>query len=192
MKKLLLSICICILSLLLSSCSLAHTELDSYYDEIKEEYDFEYSHVLFKHIIKEGNEKILQETDEAKKQEIINTYKAKLDQLVLLPEEREYIIDSFTNSSWYYLKTDLQINYYFGNYSGKHIYTMRWYVTNICVSTIIGDYEFEDSVTGFVFVTYEGGTINLAEAYYKGIISDEELDDIAKKYDVVFRDCARK
>ena len=192
MKKLLLSICICILSLMLSSCSLAHTELDSYYDEIKEEYDFEYSHVLFKHIIKEGNEKILQEEDEMKKIQLIHDYKMELYKMILTPEEREYIIDSFTNSSWYYLKTDLQINYYFGNYSGKHIYTMRWYVTNICVSTIIGDYEFEDSVTGFVFVTYEGGTIELAEAYYKGIISDEELDDIAKKYDVVFRDCAHK
>ncbi len=192
MKKLLLSICICILSLMLSSCSLAHTELDSYYDEIKEEYDFEYSHVLFKHIIKEGNKKILQEEDEMKKIQLIHDYKMELYKMILSPEEREYIIDSFTNSSWYYLKTDLQINYYFGNYSGKHIYTMRWYVPNICVVTTIGDYKFSDSATGFVFVTYEGGTIELAEAYYKGIISDEELDDIAKKYDVVFRDCAHK
>ena len=63
---------------MLSSCSLAHTELDSYYDEIKEEYDFEYSHVLFKHIIKEGNEKILQEEDEMKKIQLIHDYKMEL------------------------------------------------------------------------------------------------------------------
>ena len=192
MKKLLLSICICILSLMLSSCSLAHTELDSYYDEIKEEYDFEYSHVLFKHIIKEGNEKILQEEDEMKKIQLIHDYKMELYKMILSPEEREYIIDSYINSYMYDEVIGTEIGYYFGNYSGKYVYIIRWYVPNICVGTIIGDYQFDNSATGFVFVTYEGETTILSDAYYKGIISDEELDDIAKKYDVVFRDCTRK
>lgn len=192
MKKLLLSICICILSLMLSSCSLAHTELDSYYDEIKEEYDFEYSHVLFKHIIKEGNEKILQEEDEMKRIQLIHDYKMELYKMILSPEEKEYIIDSYINSYMYDEVIGTEIGYYFGNYSGKYVYIIRWYVPNICVSTIIGDYEFENSATGFVFVTYEGETTILSDAYYKGIISDEELDDIAKKYDVVYRDCTRK
>lgn len=192
MRKKILSLLLIILSLMLSSCSPIKTELNYYYDEIKEEHKFDYSDVLFDYVIREGNEKIFQETDEAKKQEIINTYKAKLDQLVLSPEDKEIIIESFTNSVWYDKDNGAQITYYFGNYSGKHVYRMHMYDCNLAITKEINGYFFDSHKPGELFVTYEGETYHIISAYEDGLLSDEEIDDIFAKSEVVYEDICLK
>ncbi len=190
MKKYLSLILATIFMFTLVSCDFYYeTELEAYYyDKIKEEYEFDYNKIFFENVVKEGVEKINNETNPEKKKELEQLYKEKMDMMILTEEEQINLIE-IVSPYKYNLGVSLKLFYYLGEYSGTYVFIMDG-GPNEAIGhghRILG-YEFDYGKSNFILATRGDKVYYLGDAYDAGLLEDDVIEDIYSKYLLVIDD----